>query len=68
MENDFDKIKFKIDRQRDSLNKSIIDEQNIKAMQSEIDQWLTDIEIKLINLQPYASDDPNWQQISAIQV
>ena len=49
-------------------NNPVKDEHLLIAKQGEIDNWLTEIEIRLIQLQPFASDLDEAQQISEIQV
>ena len=50
------------------INNAFRDEHSLIARQGEIDNWLTEIEIRLIQLQPFASDLDETRQISEIQV
>ena len=43
------------------------EEKSIGEKQREIDNWLTDVEIKLISLQPYASEIDTSKQIKELQ-
>jgi len=67
LEKEFDDVQLKVSQKQDALNQSAADEKSIMGIQREIDQWLTDTEIKLINLQPCASTMPAGQQINTLQ-
>ena len=43
------------------------EEKSVGAKQREIDNWLTDVEIKLISLQPFASEFDTSRQIKELQ-
>ena len=43
------------------------EEKSVSEKQREIDNWLTDVEIKLISLQPYASEFNTSKQIKELQ-
>ena len=68
LEKEFHQVQLKVTQKQDALNQSAADEKSIMGRQREIDQWLTDTEIKLINLQPCASTMPVGQQINTLQV
>ena len=65
-DDDYDDIDSKIQRRRYDL--ACKGEQLLMKRQRDIENWLTEIEIKLIQLQPYASELEDPQQINQIQV
>ena len=50
------------------LHEAVLTHNSLDEKQRNIEQWLTDIEVKLIKLQPFVSDLEEGQQINELQV